>query len=216
MAPRSVVPHSSTQTHLKVSSTGQCKPPCPSHQAILNDSRLPAAAWTPLVDLTTPPVRLAAYALLSSYYTTSGGTASCGPLSTSPDSDMLILGACAQVCILRTARTHGNLPGLGTEHTAWNCRLTSRRCYSSQATPARAAPARTQEAAPLASSCWALPGAYEAPTRALAKSTKWTLRPRSLRTQPVDVDSLQVRISAVLDAERVGDPINHINIWLCL
>ena len=61
---------------------------------------MPAAAWTQLVDLTSPPVRLAAYALLSSYYATSGGTASCGPLSTSPDSDMLILGACTQVCVI--------------------------------------------------------------------------------------------------------------------
>ena len=53
-----------------------------------------------MVDLAAPPVRLAAYALLSSYYATSGGTASCGPLSTSPDADMLILGACIQVCDL--------------------------------------------------------------------------------------------------------------------
>ncbi len=44
-----------------------------------------------------PSVRLAALALLTKHYGSIGGPATCGPLSSNPDTDIMILGACSRV-----------------------------------------------------------------------------------------------------------------------
>lgn len=54
--------------------------------------------WQPEPDLETLKLRLGAYALLQAHYSSTGGVEACGPLAHSPDSDLLILGACSQVC----------------------------------------------------------------------------------------------------------------------